>query len=115
MRTRILKTPTRKRIIRTPLKTCGSARLLLSERSFKLADDAEEGDKVRFQRRVLFYRELLSEAGFGKPPHTEAKLKGLFNEGLRKALRSGKGKDPDRYQASAAILDKNSASWTEVA
>ena len=80
--------------------------------NFQLLEDADEGEKVRFQRRVLFYRALLHEAGFGKPPH-EARLKGLFNDGLRKALRSGKGKEPLKYQACAAIFEKETASWTE--
>lgn len=73
--------------------------------TFKLPDDAEEGEKVRFQRRVLFYRALLSEAGFGKPPQKQAKLKGPFNEGLRKALGSGKGKKPEKYKSCAAFLE----------
>jgi Helicase HerA, central domain len=86
-----------------------------SDVKFELASDADAGEKVRFDRRVLFYRALLAEAGFGKPPEKQARLKGLFNEGLRKALRSGKGKEPEKYQACAAIFDKEFASWTEVA
>lgn len=81
---------------------------------FQLPEDADQGDKVRFQRRVLMYRALLFEAGFGKPPQ-QAFLKGLFNEALRNALSSGKGKEPHKYQACAAILEKEVASWTEVA
>ena len=80
----------------------------------QLPEDGDEGEKVRFQRRILFYRALLYEAGFGSPPQ-QPRLKGLFNEGLRKALRSGKGKEPGKYQACAAILEKEVASWTEVA
>jgi len=34
---------------------------------------------------------------------------------MRKALRSGKGKDPNKYQACGAILEKEFASWTEIA
>jgi hypothetical protein len=82
--------------------------------NFQLPEDADEGDKVRFSRRVLFYRALLHEAGFGNPPQ-QPRLKGLFNEGLRKALRSGKGKEPGKYEACAAILEKEVASWTEIA
>jgi hypothetical protein len=86
---------TGKEIINSALAERSAGRIYLSNFSdvtFELPDDAEEGEKVRFQRRVLFYRALLSEAGFGKPPQKQAKLKGLFNEGFRKALGSGKGK-----------------------
>jgi Helicase HerA, central domain len=109
---------TGKEIINAALAQRSSGRIYISnflDVNFQLLEDPDEGDKVRFQRRVLFYRALLNEAGFGKPPQKEAKLKGLFNEGLRKALRSGKGKDSDKYQACAAILEKEFASWTEVA
>lgn len=109
---------TGKEIINAALAERSSGRIYISnfvDVSFQLPEDADEGDKVRFQRRVLLYRALLHEAGFGKPPQKEARLKGLFNEGLRKALRSGKGKDPDKYQACSAILEKEFASWTEVA
>jgi len=82
--------------------------------NFQLPEDADQGEKVRFQRCVLMYRALLYEAGFGKPAQ-QAYLKGLFNEALRKALSSGKGKEPLKYQACAAILEKELASWTEVA
>jgi hypothetical protein len=44
--------------------------------AFELPDDAEEREKVWFQRRILFYRAPLSEAGLGKPPQKQAKLKG---------------------------------------
>ena len=109
---------TGKEIINAALAERSSGRIYISnflDVNFQLPEDADEGDKVRFQRRVLFYRALLNEAGFGRPPQKEARLKGLFNEGMRRALRSGKGKDPDKYQACAAILDKEFASWTEVA
>jgi Helicase HerA, central domain len=109
---------TGKEIINAAIAERSSGRIYISnfiDVNFQLPEDADEGDKVRFQRRVLLYRALLHEAGFGKPPQKEARLKGLFNEGLRKALRSGKGKDADKYQACAAILEKEFASWTEVA
>lgn len=109
---------TGKEIINAALAERSSGRIYISnfiDVNFQLPEDADEGEKVRFQRRVLLYRALLHEAGFGKPPQKEARLKGLFNEGLRKALRSGKGKEPDKYQACATILDKEFASWTEVA
>jgi hypothetical protein len=109
---------TGKEIINSALAERSAGRIYLSNFSdvnFEVADDADEGEKVRFQRRVLFYRALLGEAGFGKPPQNQARLKGLFNEGVRKALRSGKGKEPEKYQACAAILEKEFASWTEVA
>lgn len=109
---------TGKEIINAALNERSSGRIYISNFinvNFQLPDDADEGEKVRFQRRVLFYRALLNEAGFGRPPQNQVRLKGLFNEGLRKALSSGKGKDPDRYKACAAILEKESAAWTEVA
>jgi len=87
---------TGKEIINAALAERSSGRIYISnflDVNFQLPEDADEGEKVRFQRRVLFYRALLNEAGFGKPPQKEARLKGLFNEGMRKALRSGKGKD----------------------
>lgn len=109
---------TGKEIINSALSERTSGRIYVSnftDVNFLLPADADEGDKVRFQRRVVFYRALLHEAGFGKPPQKGARLKGLFNEGLRKALRSGKAKESDKYQACATILEKEMASWTEVA
>lgn len=109
---------TGKEIINAALSERTSGRIYVSnfiDVNFQLPENPDESDKVRFQRRVVFYRALLYEAGFGKPPQKEARLKGLFNEGLRKALRSGKGKEPGKYQVCAAILEKEAASWTEVA
>jgi hypothetical protein len=88
-----------------------SSRLL---EAFELPDDAEEGEKVRFQRRVLFHRAPLSEAGFGKPPQKQAKLKGLFNEGLRKLYDSERKKSQKNINP-APRFSKEFASWTEVA
>lgn len=109
---------TGKEIINVALGERTSGRIYVSnfmDVNFVLPEDADDGEKVRFRRRVLFYRALLHEAGFGKPPYPDANIKGLFNEGLREALRSTKGKDPQKYQTCATILDKEKASWTEVA
>ena len=82
--------------------------------NFNPPEEADMGEKVRFNRRVLFYRALLHEAGFGKPS-AEAYLKGLFGPDILKALRSGTGDEAPKYQSCASILEKEKASWTEVA
>jgi hypothetical protein len=82
--------------------------------NFQLPENADRGDTTRFARRVLFYRALLFEAGFGNPPQ-EAYLKGLFNTELRNALKEDKGKEPQKYKNCADILNKDKTSWTEVA
>lgn len=109
---------TGKEIINAALSERTSGRIYVSnfiDVNFQLPEDADDGEKVRFQRRVVFYRALLREADFGKPPQKEAWLKGLFSEKLRKALKTSKGKEPHKYQACATILEKERASWTEVA
>ncbi|MDA8079039.1 MAG: DUF87 domain-containing protein [Nitrospiraceae bacterium] len=109
---------TGKEIINAALTERAIGRIYISnfiDVNFQLPEDADNGDKVRYRRRVMFYRALLHEAGFGKPPLKEARLEGLFNKDLRKALNSSKSKEAQKYQACAAIFEKEMASWTEVA
>lgn len=70
---------------------------------------------VRFDRRVLAYRALLTKAGFQPPPGLNPSTKGLFNRELLNALKSGDGNDSAGYANCATILGKSSPSWSELA
>jgi hypothetical protein len=82
------------------------------------AEDAQRIGQLVFDPNGEYANENTQDADTKsdnpKPPQ-QAYLKGLFNEALRKALSSGKGKEPLKYQACAAILEKEVASWTEIA
>ena len=69
----------------------------------------------RFNRRVLFYRALLSKAGFQAPPSITPATAGLFSKELLGALQGSAGKEPANYKACATILQKTNASWDELA
>jgi len=81
---------------------------------FEEPDIRDYSSMTRYKRRVLFYRALLSKAGFittdGLFPNTNR----LFNSEIIEALRSGRGKKPDDYKNCATILSKGRQSWGEI-
>ncbi|MFT3921026.1 MAG: DUF87 domain-containing protein [Myxococcales bacterium] len=94
--------------------------------------DPFSGDMRRWQRRVLFYRALLIQAGFAAPANLKPDTAKLFNKDLLQALASRpeddeaegaerKGRrakaaatDPD-YAVCATILQKEKPGWGEIA
>ncbi len=78
-------------------------------------DPNDRSAMTRHNRRVLFYRGLLSKAGFAAPASIRPSTSGLFNAALMAALRSGTGKNPAEYATCATILSKAQPTWPEVA
>ena len=70
---------------------------------------------MRFQGRVLFYRALLNEAGFGRPPQKKRGSRVCLTRECGGRCVPAKEKTRISIRHCAAILDKEFASWTEVA
>ncbi len=82
---------------------------------FEAPDPSDRSALTRFNRRVLFYRALLSKAGLQPPASVTPRTQGLFNQQILAALRQPQGRDQANYQACATILSKPAPSWGEVA
>jgi len=81
---------------------------------FDSPDPADRSAVIRHQRRVLFYRALLSKAGFIAPTALHPITRGLFNQQLLASLNQPIGKEPTQYALCATILSKVNASWSEI-
>jgi len=82
---------------------------------FEPPDPTDRSAMTRFSRRVLFYRALLSKAGFQPPAAVLPVTAGLFNKQLLAALRNGQGDDPQEYSNCATMLSKTQPTWGEIA
>lgn len=69
---------------------------------------------TRHNRRVLFYRALLSKAGFPPPPTMTPVTTGLFNDDLKNAMRNSAAPNAQRYAAGAVLLGKPAPTWAEM-
>ena len=76
--------------------------------SFDNAPSKEErGNYVRYQRRVLVYRAILTQAGF--PPSSKTvSIRGKFSKELCQHLKATE--DPE-YQSAANCLSQDSVTW----
>lgn len=77
-------------------------------------DPIDRSAMTRFSRRVLFYRALLSKAGFQPPATVRPVTAGLFNQQLLAALRNGQGDNPQDYSNCATMLSKPQPTWGEI-
>jgi Helicase HerA, central domain len=75
-------------------------------------DPSDRSGTIRFKRRVLFYRALLSKAGFAVPDKLRPEVQGLFNSGLIDALREDE--NPEMH-VCAELLSKDRPMWGEIA
>jgi hypothetical protein len=70
---------------------------------------------VRYRRRVLCYRALLSKAGLEPPGNIRPQTKGLFNSDLLDDMdadaKNNRGKDSAAYGNCATILRKSEPHW----
>ena len=82
---------------------------------FEAPDPTDRSAMTRFSRRVLFYRALLSKAGFQPPAAVRLVTTGLFNKDLLAALRNGQGDNPQDYSNCATMLSKAQPTWGEIA
>jgi hypothetical protein len=78
-------------------------------------DPTDHSAMTRYNRRVLAYRALLFKAGLEPPASVRPRTRGVFNQALLDALRSGNGKDPAPYKSCALLLAKATPSWPELA
>jgi len=81
---------------------------------FESPEPNDRSATTRYNRRVLFYRGLLSRAGFQLPNNLRPQLRGLFNADLLAVLRNGQGQDP-AYANCATMLSKSQPTWGEIA
>ena len=80
-------------------------------------DPSDHSAMTRHNRRVLFYRALLSKAGLIPPRTLNPATRGLFNPELIKAMAQSDGKTAaaaKTYHTAAAILQKGSQTWAEI-
>jgi hypothetical protein len=78
-------------------------------------DPSDRSATTRFNRRALFYRGLLSKAGYIPPSSLSPHTRGLFNAALLAAMRDGQGEDPQAYTNCATMLSKPQPTWGEIA
>jgi DNA helicase HerA-like ATPase len=81
-------------------------------------DPSDHSAMTRHNRRVLFYRALLSKAGLPPPATVSPATRGLFNPELIKAMAQSDGKTAaaaKTYRTAATILQKGSQTWAEIA
>ncbi|HTX37919.1 MAG TPA: DUF87 domain-containing protein [Bryobacteraceae bacterium] len=82
---------------------------------FEPPDPQDRSAMTRFNRRVLFYRALLSKAGYTPPAKLGPQTGGLFKRELLLAMGSDVGGDPNAYSNCATMLGKASPTWGEIA
>jgi hypothetical protein len=78
-------------------------------------DPQDRSATTRYNRRVVFYRALLSKAGYAPPNSVSPQTRSLFNQDLLDAMRNGQGADPQKYANCAAMLSKAQPTWGELA
>jgi hypothetical protein len=81
---------------------------------FEAPDAQDHSATTRYNRRVLFYRALLTKAGLQPPATVRPQIRGLFNPQLLAALRQPQGKEQALYQTCATILSKPNPNWGEI-
>lgn len=81
---------------------------------FERPDPTDRSAMTRFNRRVLFYRALLSKASYTPPANVQPQTRGLFNQDLLNAMRNGQGEDPRAYANCATMLSKAQPTWGEI-
>lgn len=71
------------------------------------------GDQVRFRRIVEVYRSTLHAAGFPAPNADGPKIKGLFSQGLRGAMKANgcNGEAQRQVKAAADVLGEDKPPW----
>ena len=82
-----------------------------SDLRFVKPSDDDRGQITRYNRRVLAYRALLSQAGFRVPTNIRPNVQSLFKQALRDAMRSAGG----QYATGATLIESANISWTDVA
>ncbi len=106
-----------KQIIDSALET-DSTKYVSNFRDVTLDAPEDQNDRsamTRHHRRVLCYRALLFKAGLQPPATLTPQTRGLFNQDLLNAMRSGNGADASGYANCATILAKPNPTWAEVA
>ena len=74
-------------------------------------DQTNRSEYTRYRRRVLAYQALLYRAGFSVPNNFRPDASGLFNQGLREAMRLA----GDEYGNAATLIEEQSLTWADVA
>jgi len=87
--------------------------------TFEKPDASDKSATVRYLRRILAYRALLSKAGFGVPgnlkPVTTVFSNSLFNSKLVEALEQSISDEQVSYKSAAACFKKSNPGWQELA
>lgn len=81
---------------------------------FEKPDPTDKSATTRYERRVASYRALLYKAQLQPPANLQPQLQGLFNEKLRRAMKSSQSDAAAKYAAAASQLEKANPSWAEL-
>ncbi|MGH8251006.1 MAG: ATP-binding protein [Steroidobacteraceae bacterium] len=82
--------------------------------SLEAPEAADQSGSIRYRRRVLCYRALLSQAGLAAPANLGLVAKGLFSQELLEAMRNSEADDANDYRVAAATLAAPK-SWGQLA
>jgi hypothetical protein len=82
---------------------------------FEAPEPTDRSATIRYTRRVLFYRALLTKAGLQAPSNITAVTSNLFKKELLNAMRNSQGSGSAEFVACAGLLSKPSPTWPEMA
>jgi hypothetical protein len=77
-------------------------------------DAGDFGAVIRYKRRVLAYRTLLSRAGLTSPTSITPDTTRLFNKKLIAAMKSSGGASPSDYAFAAEVFEKAHPEWKQL-
>lgn len=83
--------------------------------SFEKPDSSDKSASIRYTRRVLAYRSVLTRAGFPIPASLKATTKGLFGKDLIHAMQNSASAGAADYQSAAQIFSIPNPSWGQLA
>lgn len=83
--------------------------------AFEAPDSGDRSATTRFNRRVLAYRALLTQAGLEAPATIPPRTSRLFNNDLLKTMEAGNGANPADYTWAASIFRMASPTWSQIA
>lgn len=82
---------------------------------FEKPDSTDFSATIRYKRRVLIYRALLSKADFESPNNIIPITDKLFSKELLKAMESSTGKNAAEYASAAKTLANQQVTWKQLA
>lgn len=83
--------------------------------TFDTLDTNDRSAMIRYNRRVLAYRSVLSRAGFEAPNNIRASTRGLFNQNLLEAMENSQSDNAPSYRSAALTFSNLNPTWGQLA